>query len=421
MTSFAIAALVLLGAYLIGAIPFGYVVAWAKGVNIFEHGSGNIGATNVGRVLGRKYGILVFVLDLAKGAVPAAVASWLAPRLDLGFPPDSLPVGAGLAAFLGHLFPVYLGFRGGKGVATGAGVVLVLLPIPAAGALLIWLGVALASRYVSLASVLAAAGLCGLRLWLTPRPFAADHAVLSGFCVVAAVLVLIRHQSNLARLVAGTESQLKETGAMLTLTKTIHVLALGLWFGMAVFFSFVVALSLFGTFDSAAQLPAAERPSWFPSTPVFDQDDAARKEQGTRAAGAVISPLFDWYFLIQGVCGFLAVATSMQWAKEDRVHRIRTLVLLLALVTVVAGWPLERKVSELRLERHRAIDAVLQSKEPPSEATRAAAAQMRSEFGKWHGYSTLLNLGTLLFVTVGMALAAQLPAPSRDPAHRPES
>lgn len=209
MTSFAIAALVLLGGYLIGAIPFGYLVAWAKGVNIFEHGSGNIGATNVGRVLGRKYGILVFVLDLAKGAVPAAVASWLAPRLDLGFWPNSLPVGAGLAAFLGHLFPVYLGFRGGKGVATGAGVVLVLLPWTALGALLIWLCVVLTSRYVSLASVLAASGLCGLRIWLTPQPFAENHIVLTGFCIVAAVLVLVRHHANLVRLVAGTESQLK--------------------------------------------------------------------------------------------------------------------------------------------------------------------------------------------------------------------
>src|SRR5262245_24359699 len=111
MTALAVA-LTLLAAYLVGAIPFGYVVARAKGVNIFEHGSGNIGATNVGRVLGRGWGVLVFVLDLAKGALPALAAGWVAGRLKLPLPPHSLPVGAGLAAFLGHLFPVYLGFRG---------------------------------------------------------------------------------------------------------------------------------------------------------------------------------------------------------------------------------------------------------------------------------------------------------------------
>src|SRR5262249_10667589 len=150
---------------------------------------------------------------------------------------DSLPVGTGLAAFLGHLFPVYLGFRGGKGVATGAGVVLVLLPGPALGALFVWLTVLLASRYVSLASVCAAVSLALFRIVLTPHPFDADHVVLTSFCLVAGGLVLVRHQSNLVRLLRGTENRLKETPAMLTLSKTIHVLVLGLWFGMAVFFS----------------------------------------------------------------------------------------------------------------------------------------------------------------------------------------
>src|SRR6266852_4551303 len=120
-----------LAAYFIGAIPFGYLIARSRGVDIFRQGSGNIGATNVGRVLGPAFGIVVFVLDFAKGAVPVAVAAWTAGRLDSGLPRDSLEVTAGLAAFLGHLFPVYLRFRGGKGVATGAGVMMVLVPIPA--------------------------------------------------------------------------------------------------------------------------------------------------------------------------------------------------------------------------------------------------------------------------------------------------
>src|SRR5262249_13807282 len=167
MTGLLVLATALLG-YLVGAIPFGYLVARARGINIFEHGSGNIGATNVGRVLGRKFGLLVFVLDFCKGALPAAAGWALAPRLSEDLAPDLLGVVAGVAALLGHLFPVYLRFHGGKGVATAAGVVTVLLPGPALGALLAWLVVVSATRYVSFASLCAALVLCLLRLGLTP-------------------------------------------------------------------------------------------------------------------------------------------------------------------------------------------------------------------------------------------------------------
>src|SRR3954466_10974522 len=108
--------------YLIGSIPFGYLIARMRGVDIFGAGGGNIGATNVGRVLGRKFGLLVFALDFLKGAVPT-----LAARLWEGRAGE-LSVAVGLAAVLGHMFPVYLRLRGGKGVATGFGVVAVLLP-----------------------------------------------------------------------------------------------------------------------------------------------------------------------------------------------------------------------------------------------------------------------------------------------------
>src|ERR1700738_5228241 len=152
--------LTFLVAYLVGGVPFGYLIARARGVDILRQGSGNIGATNVGRVLGRRCGILCFLLDFAKGALPVAVALLVRSSSDaeeqLGLGPDLLPVTAGLAAFLGHLFPVYLRFRGGKGVATGAGVVAVLLPGPALGAIFVWFAVVSASRYVSLASVAAA-------------------------------------------------------------------------------------------------------------------------------------------------------------------------------------------------------------------------------------------------------------------------
>src|SRR6516162_509405 len=156
MTALSLAITALLS-YFIGAVPFGYLIARWRGVNILKQGSGNIGATNVGRVLGRRFGILVFLLDFAKGAVPALLAKGWATTHELELPRDSLAVAAAVAAFLGHLYPIYLRFRGGKGVATATGAVSVLLPGPALAAFLIWLAVVLASRYVSLASLAAAA------------------------------------------------------------------------------------------------------------------------------------------------------------------------------------------------------------------------------------------------------------------------
>src|SRR3954466_8745482 len=108
--------------YLVGAVPFGYIVARLRGVDIFAAGSGNIGATNVGRVLGRKFGLLVFALDFLKGAVPVAFTRHFCPEIAWA------PIAGGLAAFVGHMFPIYLRFRGGKGVATGTGVVAMVLP-----------------------------------------------------------------------------------------------------------------------------------------------------------------------------------------------------------------------------------------------------------------------------------------------------
>jgi len=167
---------------------------------------------------------------------------------------------------------------------------------------------------------------------------------------------------------------------MFQLTKTLHVLALGLWFGMAVIFSFPVALSLFATFELIAE--QEPRPEWFPSSPLYDKDPSTwtpppggikspfatvadvRKEQGSRAAGAAVGPMFDWYFLIQGACAVVALATALPWSRIDpgvRSHRVRVAVLILAFLTVLAGWPLERKVSELREPRNAATDALLRA------------------------------------------------------------
>src|SRR5438132_7180067 len=140
MTALALAGLTLLASYLFGAIPFGYLVARWRGVDILSLGSGNIGATNVGRVLGRRFGILVFILDFAKGALPTVMAAGVCRAFENSAPAMHwLPVLAGLSAVVGHLFPIFLSFHGGKGVATGAGVVAILLPGPALAAPIPWL------------------------------------------------------------------------------------------------------------------------------------------------------------------------------------------------------------------------------------------------------------------------------------------
>src|SRR5579862_1046347 len=187
-----------LASYLLGAVPFGWLVARWRGIDILRHGSGNIGATNVGRVLGRKYGVLVLALDFAKGALPVAVAQWLALYFT-DLPREAFEVAAGVAAFLGHLFPIYLRFRGGKGVATGAGVVVVLLPLPTLAALLTWLLVVCATRYMSLASLAAVVVLCGAYFAETAEPFGRDQLILSLFCLAATALVTVKHRGNINR------------------------------------------------------------------------------------------------------------------------------------------------------------------------------------------------------------------------------
>lgn len=194
--------------YLIGSVPFGYLVARWRGVDIFKAGSGNIGATNVGRVLGRKFGVLVFVLDFLKGAIPTLIATFVLPQQR-----DVAGVTAGLSAFLGHLFPIYLRFRGGKGVATGAGVVCVLVPLPAVAALLTWAVVVAVTRIVSLASLVAALALCVAYLLLTAAPFEEKQLVLTVFCLIATVLVFVKHRSNIGRLLAGTEPRLGKSSS----------------------------------------------------------------------------------------------------------------------------------------------------------------------------------------------------------------
>ncbi|NPB07370.1 MAG: glycerol-3-phosphate 1-O-acyltransferase PlsY [Aquificae bacterium] len=184
--------LVLLG-YLSGSLIFGEIVARLKGVDLRSVGSGNVGATNVTRALGKKYGILVFLLDALKGFLPVYGAS-----LVLG--KDSPWVAlTGLAAVVGHMYPLFFGFKGGKGVATAFGVLLGFSPAAAFLSLCIWAGVLLWKRYVSLASMVSAlGGVFLLALLGKPLPF-----VLAG--LVIALLIIYRHGDNINRLLTGRE------------------------------------------------------------------------------------------------------------------------------------------------------------------------------------------------------------------------
>lgn len=197
--------------YLLGSLPFGFLVARAKGVNIFEVGSRSPGATNVRRVLGKGPGNTVFVLDMVKGALAAGwPLAWY--YLVLARKPSATQAVTlsdvtvlgyiGLAfALLGHSFSCFTGFRGGKGVATAAGGFLVILPYVVLSAAAIWVAVFYASRYVSLASIAAALSLPVLSL-----AFHSGSLAL-GATILTALFVAVRHRANMARLLNGTEKR----------------------------------------------------------------------------------------------------------------------------------------------------------------------------------------------------------------------
>jgi glycerol-3-phosphate acyltransferase PlsY len=186
------ALLIILFAYLLGSVPTGFLLGSLAGVDVRKAGSGNVGATNVARVAGKKHGILTLLGDTAKGLVPVFVAL----HMGLGAVAASL---VALAAFLGHLYPVFLRFQGGKGVATALGALLALAPIAAVALMVIFSLVAAASRTVSLASMAAAAA-APAAIWLFGYPPAS-----SGTGLAMALMVIWRHRDNIERLRAGVE------------------------------------------------------------------------------------------------------------------------------------------------------------------------------------------------------------------------
>ena len=204
----------IVGSYLLGAIPFGLLIGWMRGVDVRTRGSCNIGATNVGRVVGRRWGYACLALDILKGFAPALAAS-LTLVGDRANPHDQLALLlVAIAAVLGHVFPVYLGFRGGKGVATTVGVALGIWPyftIPMALSLIVYAAVRFTTGMVSAGSLLLAISFpAALFAYLCVRGLAlADHWPLQVVSVLLGLMIIIRHRENIRRLLGGRELDLE--------------------------------------------------------------------------------------------------------------------------------------------------------------------------------------------------------------------
>jgi len=201
-------ALFIVAAYLVGSIPFGYLIVQARGGgDVRETGSGGTGATNVSRRAGKGAGLVTLFLDAAKGALVALLARWL---LTPDFGVNWWVAIASIAVVCGHIFPVWLKFRGGKGVATGLGVFLSLTPAAVALAALVFLAIVWATRYVSLGSITATATL-PLCIWLVRcagNPETSAAPVLA-VAIIGGALIIFMHRANIGRLLQGTESRWK--------------------------------------------------------------------------------------------------------------------------------------------------------------------------------------------------------------------
>jgi acyl phosphate:glycerol-3-phosphate acyltransferase len=197
--------LIVVLSYLIGSIPWGYLFARSKGIDIRERGSRNIGAANVLRVMGKKWGYLVFFCDFFKGFLAVKLGSLIAAHFLVNLVLGS--VIAAIACVLGHNYTIWLGFKGGKGIATSAGAVLALFsPLVFVSVGVVWLAAFLIGRYTSLASMSAAVAL-PIAVSLIVTKTETDYWLLIAFSVLAGVSAIWRHRSNIARLLNGTENR----------------------------------------------------------------------------------------------------------------------------------------------------------------------------------------------------------------------
>lgn len=199
----------IVAAYLIGSVPFGYIAGRLNGLDLREHGSCNIGATNAVRVLGKKWGIPVFICDFLKGLLPLLYMRW-----HLGWDTTCFTaaqmgwfLGVMFALVLGHTFTCFLGFKGGKGVATTGGCLMAVSPLIGGSALVCWILSMVATRYVSLSSMVAGLGMLAAAIWLYAQDgaFSAADWMICGLLLVIFVLVVYKHRTNIVRLCQGTE------------------------------------------------------------------------------------------------------------------------------------------------------------------------------------------------------------------------
>ena len=195
MEAYAKFAIWVVGAYLVGSVPFGYLIGRARGVDVRTVGSKNIGATNVYRTVGKAWGLLTFLCDFLKGLLPTLAAlRWGGEA--------NLPVCVGLACVVGHTLTVFMRFRGGKGVATAFGMMIALLPYPTLAAFGVFVVTVWLSHYISLGSILAAATL-GVLAWVVPCTLFLRLVVTA-----IAVFVIVKHRSNIMRLAKGCENKI---------------------------------------------------------------------------------------------------------------------------------------------------------------------------------------------------------------------
>ncbi len=190
--------------YLIGSIPFGFLITkFVKGIDIRQVGSGNPGATNVTRVLGKPYGILVFILDLLKGFLTVFAFDYFFS----GYGHNLFLILCGMGVICGHTFPIFLGFDGGKAAATSCGVFLWLAPLPLLISVAVWLLVVFISRYISLGSMISSIAIVASIILFGKEPF--RHGLsLTLFSIFISVLLIVRHKSNIKRILNGTENKI---------------------------------------------------------------------------------------------------------------------------------------------------------------------------------------------------------------------
>lgn len=404
-------------AYLLGSIPFGYLAGRLKGVDLRLVGSGNIGATNVGRVLGRIWGLSVFVLDFSKGA--AGTFLGMIPGVqESGWPAGLSPALCGAAALIGHLFPLYLGFRGGKGVATGAGVIACLLPWPFAHALGAWLLIVMATRMISAGSVVAA---LLLSAWGMEQLVRGAPPVSPALALCAGIAVILKHMGNIKRMVSGTENLLADGPLFQNIPERLVLTAGGAWLGMGLFFSFIVGLGVFSAFEELSLRDP--RPYWLalpeglsrPAETGLFLPQPLQKEQGSLLAGVAVSALFSWYFHAQALLGAACLCGVVACQP------VRKGMVCLAAATwmmALAGWGLERHVESLRGPRNEWTTRYVLASDAERPSLADGVRVARAAFRQGHSISLVLNLATLVGVA-GITLGAMSGAFRSVPGHPP--